>query len=124
MFLGRANSISNGEQYVCYATNGTKFAIGGKKVVLNGGETTVRMQDLAPCVPYSDTTISTLRSYDTALVAAVPEAAGPPPQPQPADSWGKGGKSGGSRAVVVSEATTVTGVVLLLASLWSLLVVS
>ena len=123
MFLGRANSISNGEQYVCYATNGTKFAIGGKKVVLNGGETTVRMQDLAPCVPYSDTTISTLRSYDTALVAAVPEAAGPPP-PQPADSWGKGGKSGGSRAVVVSEATTVTGVVLLLASLWSLLVIS
>ena len=121
MILGRANSISNGENYVCYATNGTKFAIGGKKVVLNGGETTVLMKDLAPCVPYSDTTISTLRSYDTALVAAVPEAAGPP---QPADSWGKGGKSGSSRAVVVSDATTVTGVVLMLASMWSLLVVS
>ena len=124
MIFGRANSISNGEQYVCYATNGTKFAIGGKKVVLNGGETTVRMQDLTPCVPYSDTTISTLRSYDTALVAAVPEAAGPPPQPQPADSWGKGGKSGGSRAVVSDNSKTMTGVVLLLASLWSLLVVS
>ena len=121
MNLGRANSISNGENYVCYATNGTKFAIGGKKVVLNGGETTVLMKDLAPCVPYSDTTISTLRSYDTALVAAVPEAAAGPPQP--ADSWGKGGKSG-SRAVGVSDATTVTGVVLMLASMWSLLVVS
>ena len=76
----RANSISNGEYFICYASNGAKFTIGGNTVLVNGGDTTtIRMHELAPCVQYHENAmISTTRSYDVpgpvAAAVAVVEA--------------------------------------------------
>jgi len=67
-----ANSISNGEHFICYASNGAKFTIGGNTVLVNGGDTTtIRMHELAPCVQYHENAmISTTRSYDVPVPVA------------------------------------------------------
>ncbi|OEU06109.1 hypothetical protein FRACYDRAFT_278845 [Fragilariopsis cylindrus CCMP1102] len=42
-----SSAIFNGENFVCYATNGIKFGIGGDEVKI--GADTVSQSDLGPC---------------------------------------------------------------------------
>ena len=47
LLLYSSSAIFNGENFVCYATNGIKFGIGGDEVKI--GADTVSQSDLGPC---------------------------------------------------------------------------